>query len=126
MLTIANRTIRAVPFAPYTGAPSPYQGNNSNGIGLEVFVNITNIVNSNTLTVVIEAVDPGSGKVVALLTSATFSSTGIARLIVHPNVPAVANVAAADILGAQFRIRCVHASQTDAMTYGVTANVLFA
>jgi hypothetical protein len=126
MLTQSNRLIRPVPADVYTGAPQAFVGNNPNGIGLELFVNVTAVVNANTLTVVVEAMDPGSGLPLTLLASAAFSTTGIRRLVLHPAITAVANVSAQDVLGAVYRVRCVHGNAADAITYSVSANVLFA
>lgn len=75
--------------------------------GIKVYINITTIGSGNTVTVTIQAVDPGSGNVVALLVSAALASNATTTLTVYPGLTAAANVTANDVLPYTWNIKAV-------------------
>lgn len=92
--------------------------------GAQVILNITDIDPSQSVQLVIEGRDPASGAFYELLTGAPQTAEGVTRLTVHPTVTPVANVSVNDQLPLQWRIRPVHATLTDNVTYSVGVNLL--
>jgi hypothetical protein len=78
------------------------------GLGLLVFINITSVTGS--LTVTIKGVDPTSGATSTILASAALASTGLTVLKVYPGLTAAANLVANDIMPGQAQITSVIAT----------------
>jgi hypothetical protein len=78
------------------------------GIGLMVFINVTAVTGSVTVT--IKNVDPVSGATATVLASAAIAATGLTVLKVYPGLTAAANATANDIIGNQTQIQSVIAT----------------
>lgn len=75
--------------------------------GIKVYVSISTIGSGNTVTVTLQAVDPGSGNVVTLLASTALAANGTTTLTVYPGLTAAANVTANDVLPYTWNIKAV-------------------
>lgn len=76
------------------------------GAGVKVVVDITAVAGTApTLTLIIEYKDPASGKYIALLTSAAFSTISTNELYIYPGAAVVANVSASNVLPKTWRAR---------------------
>ena len=111
--------------AARTATTSSADQTNYNGQAVAVSVNVTVVPGIETLTVTIEAKDPVSGTYTAVLTSTAIVATGMVRLRVGTDITAVANLAAADVLGRTWRVT-VTPSASGSFTYSVGYDVMTA
>ena len=81
-------------------------------------IDATAVTATPALTVTINRVDPVSGKVTALLSSAAIATVSTTVLKVGPLLAASANAVAQDYMPPVFRIDCVH-GDADSITYSV-------
>jgi hypothetical protein len=91
---------------------------NHNGRGVLVFVNVTAVTSSPSVTVAIQEKDPISGTYTAILTSAAITGPGHTVLAVYPGVTVAANVAASHPLPRTWRVAVTHGN-ADSITYSV-------
>lgn len=91
-------------------------------IGLIVVIDCTAVAATPTATFTIEGKDPTSSKYYTILASAGITTTGTTVLRVHPQLTAVANTVAKDLLPAIFRVSVAH-GDTDSITYSVSASI---
>lgn len=75
--------------------------------GIKVYISVSTIGSGNTLTVTLQAVDPGSGNVVTLLASAALATNATTTITVYPGLTAAANVTANDVLPYTWNIKAV-------------------
>ena len=111
--------------AARTATTSSADQTNYNGQAVAVTVNVTAVPGVETVTPSIEAKDPVSGVYTTILTGAAISGTSTVRLRVGTNITAVANLAAADVLGRTWRITMTH-SASGSFTYSVGYDVMTA
>lgn len=95
---------------------------NAYGRGVKVFVNTT-AIGTGSITVAIQAKDPGSGTYVTLLASAAIITNVMTVLTVYPGLAATANVSANDLLPRQWRVS-VTANNANPANYTVGASVI--
>ena len=95
---------------------------NAYGRGVKVFVNTT-AIGTGSITVTIQAKDPGSGAYTTLLASAAIITNTTTVLTVYPGLPATANVSANDVLPRQWRIS-ITANNANPANYSVGASVI--
>jgi hypothetical protein len=112
------------PSAARTATPTPVafdDGTNARQ-GAHIVINVTAIGAAPSVVFNIEAFAPVANAWYPLLTSAAVTATTAVplRLTVNPFITNAANVAASDILPAQWRVRPVHGN-TDSITYSVEA-----
>jgi hypothetical protein len=86
--------------------------------GLILTIDATAVTATPQLTVTINRVDPVSGKVAALLTSAVIATAVTTVLRIGPGLTPAANLVVNDLVPPVFRIDCVHAD-SDSITYSV-------
>jgi hypothetical protein len=92
--------------------------------GLQVGINITAITGAGaSLTVVVEGRDEASGVYFTLLSSAALTATGFTLLTVYPGIAVAANVSASQVLPKTWRVRCVIAGTTPAVTATIGASL---
>ena len=89
-----------------------------NGQNLVVVMDATVDAASAAVTVLIDGLDPASGKWYNILTSAALAAVATTVLRVSPHLTASANLIAKDIVPRTIRIRTTVAD-TDAMTYSI-------
>ena len=95
---------------------------NPYGRGVKVFVNTT-AIGTGSITVAVQAKDPGSGAYATLLASAVIIANGVTVLTVYPGVTVTANVSASDVLPRQWRVS-VTAGNANPANYSVGACVI--
>lgn len=95
---------------------------NPYGRGVKVFVNTT-AIGTGSITVAVQAKDPGSGAYATLLASAAIITNGVTVLTVYPGVTVTANVSASDVLPRQWRVS-VTAGNANPANYSVGACVI--
>lgn len=95
-------------------------------IGSGQFVVDVTAVSGTTpvLVVIIEGLDPTSGKYIPLLTSANITTVSTVVLHVGPGLPATAGVSANAILTRNFRVRFTITGTTPSFTFSVGASVV--
>lgn len=98
-----------------TASPNPviYGAPDDTG-GLVVVIDIT-AANAGGVILTIEGVDRASQKTWVILTSASFASTGTRVLRVSPNIIAVANLIAQDVIPQEVIIRVAHGDANPAV-----------
>ena len=115
----ANLVVQAIGATVTQNSPdllNPY------GRGVKVFVNTT-AIGTGSITVTIQAKDPGSGSYATLLASAAIVTNATGVYTVYPGLDAVANVSANDILPRQWRVS-VTANNANPANYTVGACVI--
>lgn len=90
--------------------------------GLIVFVNISAINLTPSVTFTIEGKDH-VGNYFTILASAAKTGTGAFQMFVHPDITAAANVSAAAMVPRTFRVNVTH-GDTDSMTYSIQAQLV--
>ena len=95
---------------------------NPYGRGVKVIVNVT-AIGTGSITVSIQAKDPGSGAYVTLLSSAAIIANGVVVLTVYPGLAVTLNVSANDILSKTWRVAVV-ANNANPANYSVGASVI--
>lgn len=85
-----------------------------------VVINMTAVTATGTVTFKIEGVDPLTQSVYPILTSTALAAVAVTVLRVHPNLPAVTNLTAQDILPPLVRVTATHGNAVS-MTYSATA-----
>lgn len=95
---------------------------NPYGRGVKVFVNVS-AIGTGSITVAVQAKDPGSGAYATLLASAAIITNGVTVLTVYPGVTVTANVSASDVLPRQWRVS-VTAGNANPANYSVGACVI--
>ena len=111
--------------AARTTTTSSADQTNYNGQAVAVTLNITAVPGGDTVTLSIEAKDPVSGAYTAILTGSAEAGTATRRYRVGTNIAAVANLAAADVLGRTWRATVTH-SAAGSFTYSVGYDVMTA
>lgn len=89
--------------------------------GCHVYLNVTAVPGTDTVSLVIEAKDDVSGAYETLITGAARSTTGLDAFTVYPGVTETANVDISDPLPDVYRIRVVHSAATP-FTYSVNVS----
>jgi hypothetical protein len=117
-LTSTNLTGTAFAATARTATGNSGDLDNGNAKGVVVFVNVTAVTDTPSVTFAIQAKDPVSGAYVALLTSAAITATGTTMLTVYPGVTAAANVSASAVLPKTWRVLATH-GDADSITYSV-------
>lgn len=119
-----NETGVALALAARTATTSSANLINRNCAGIRVFINVTALVDTPSITVSIEEKDPISGNYVALLTSAAITTTGQkTTLVIYPGLTAAANVVASSVLPRDFRITVTH-GDADSITYSICYSLI--
>ena len=95
---------------------------NYNGVGIVVTLDMT-VVGTGSVTVTINYKDPASGKYILLLSGAAITTNSTNKYVVHPSIPAVANVSAQTHTGRTLQI-VVTANNANAATYSVGYTLL--
>jgi len=95
---------------------------NSNGKGVVVFLNMTN-VGTGSVTPHIQGKDTASGNYYDILVGTAITTNAFAIYHVYPSIAAIANVAVSDVLTRTWRVQVV-ANNANATTYTVSASVL--
>ena len=113
-----------VNLAVYTTPPAPRLIENVGGRGILVVVNLLTPPDSNSLTVIIEGLDPISGKFYPLLTSNPLATEGLTVLKVYPGLNEIDGLKANSPIGKNVRIRCVHENEEKSMCYGISATLV--
>lgn len=90
------------------GTTTGTDADSSHGSGLIVFVNITAVTGS--LTVTIQGKDVVSGQYYTILASAALTGTGLTVLKIYPSLTAAANLVANDVVPTVYRITAVVAT----------------
>lgn len=91
---------------------------NYNGRGVLVFVDVTAVTATPSITVAIEGKDPVSGKYFTLLTGAALTAVSTQLLVVYPGVTETANADVATPLPRTWRVNVTHAD-ADSITYSI-------
>lgn len=91
---------------------------NYNGRGVLVFVDVTAVTATPSITVAIEGKDPVSGKYFSLLTGAALTAVSTQLLVVYPGVTETANADVATPLPRTWRVNVTHAD-ADSITYSI-------
>jgi len=94
----------------------------SSGTGVVITLDVTAGA-TLSLTTVIQRKDPASGKYVTLLTSAAVTGVSTNTYKVHPDLTAVTNLVANDVLTGTFRVVVTHGNATSC-TYTVGYSVV--
>ena len=81
-----------------SGTTSQPYAHNEMARGIKVFVNVSALGGSGTLTVTLKGVDQFTGNSYTILASTAIASTGLTVLTVYPGLTASSNVAANDCL----------------------------
>lgn len=97
---------------------------NTGARGVKVYLNISAIGASVTVTVTIQGKDPVSGSYYTILASAAKSATGLTVLTVYPGLTASANVVASDVLPRTWNVIAVVADTTGTPTFTVSCSYL--
>lgn len=108
------------PSVARTVTPDAVSVQNDSYGSLVVVLDITAVVSTPSLVVTIDGQDPASGKWYNILTSAAKTGTGTTALRVSPNIAAVTNLIAQDILPEFVRVTVTHGNANSA-TYTVGA-----
>jgi hypothetical protein len=95
---------------------------NTDARGVKVFVNTT-AIGTGSITVTIQAKDPGSGAYTTLLASAVIVTNTTGVYTVYPGITAAANVSASDVLPRQWRI-AVTANNANPANYTIGASLI--
>lgn len=105
------------------GQSADFTADNDSPLGIAQFVVDVTAVAGTTpaLTVIIEGLDPVSGKYFPLLTSAALNATGTTVLRVGPGLPVTANLSANDIMPKQYRVRYTITGTTPSFTFSIGA-----
>lgn len=88
--------------------------------GASVFIDITAVSGSPSITVTIQGRDPASGKFLNILESSALSGVGTTVLTVYPGIAETANESANTVLPRKWRVS-VSAGNADLITYSVGA-----
>lgn len=91
---------------------------NTQCLGGLVFIDITAVSGSPSLTFTLKGQDPASNKTYTILASSALVGTGTTVLRVHPDLTAAANTIAKDILPHQCLLT-VAVGTADSVTYSV-------
>ena len=122
----AKKSVTLLASAARTATPTAdsLTRNDPNALGVHVIVDVTASAATPSVVVTIEGQDPASGKWYALLTSAAFTGSTETRVLkVYPGITVAANLSAADVLPASWRVVLTHAD-ADSITYSVGANII--
>lgn len=88
------------------------------GAGIRVFINVTAITDTPSITAKIQGVAP-DGTAYDLLTSAAIVATGLTVLTIYPGATVAANVTLSLPAPRRFKVVMTH-SDADSITYSVT------
>jgi hypothetical protein len=106
-------TLTAVGLGTVNGADQSHPS----GRGLHLVVDVTAITGTGpSITVVIEAKDPASGKYYTILSSTALNAVATTVLKVYPGLVVAANTSANDVLPATWRVRYVIAGTSPVVT----------
>lgn len=117
------RSVAVLPSAARTATPNQQQVNLApRGAGqgsLAVVINMSAVTATGTVTFKIEGIDPATGTAYPILTSAALAAVAVTVLRVHPNLPAVTNLTAQDMVPPVIRVTATHGNGVS-MTYSAT------
>lgn len=113
-----NHTGTALASAARTATTNSSDLTNYDARGVRVWVNVTAVTDTPSITVSIQDKDPISGTYTSILTSAAITGVSLTRLTVYPGMTAAANVAASEPLPRTWRVAATHAD-ADSITYSV-------
>lgn len=106
--------------AARTASENSQDFENMQGGGLKLVIDVTAITLTPSVVFTIQGKDTVSGKYYTLLASAAIVGVGTTVLTIHPDMTAVANVTAKDVLPRDWRVIAV-AGDADSITYSVGA-----
>jgi hypothetical protein len=109
-----------IPSAVYAATQNSIDLGNLGAAGLVVVIDVTAVPGTDTVTFTIQGKDKVSGKYYTLLASTALVATGTVRLRVHPDLTAVDNAAASDLVPDCWRVLATHSAATN-FTYSVGA-----
>ena len=115
---MTNKNGTALASAARTATTDSADLSNPDGRGVWVVLDVTAITATPSLTVLIQAKDPASGKYVTLLTGAAVATVSTTTYVVYPGITETANVDVSAPVPKTFRIRVTHAD-ADSATYSV-------
>lgn len=118
-----TNTITVFPSAARTAAPTPFTFVNKFHKGVHVFIDVTAVTDTPSITVFIQGFNAVSNDWYTLLQSAAITAIGNTLLRVEPAVTDEANLVEGAQLPRQFRIALTHAD-ADSITYSIGANLL--
>ena len=102
------------------GAGTTTSDQYSHARGLLLFIDITAVGGTPTLTVTLQGKSP-TGVYYTILASAALSATGLTVLKVYPALTAAANAAANDVIPEVYRVSAVIAGTTPSITATIHA-----
>lgn len=119
----SNQDLTILASAARTATVDSADQTNVNGRGLHVFVDVTAVTATPTITVKIQGKDAVSGTYYDLLEGTALTAVATQTLKVYPGLTAVLNEDENDILPRTWRIRVEH-TDADSITYSVGASVI--
>lgn len=90
--------------------------------GVVVFLDVTSITDTPTITATIQGYDAVSDTWYDILAGSGVSAVGTQRLVVYPGVAETANESASDVLPETWRVEVVH-TDADSITYSLGASM---
>lgn len=96
---------------------------NYNALGVHIAFDLTVVPGGDTVTPILQAKDPVSGKYYDLLVGPALIAAGLVILKLYPGITPSALATASDILPRIWRVRVEH-SAASAFTYSIGANVV--
>lgn len=122
-LTQENRALTILAAAVRAASNNSADQKNRDAVGLHLIIDVTAVPGIDTVTFTIQGKDPLSGKYYTILASAAIVAASTVVLKVYPGLTAAANLAASDILPADWRVAVTHSAATN-FTYSVGAQLV--
>lgn len=114
---MANQTLNAMILTAASANANGTDITNPSGRSAVVVIDITAITGTTpTCVVTVQGKDPISGKYYTILASASLTATGTTVLRIDPSLTAAANLVAADLMPAEFRVIATIGGTTPAVT----------
>lgn len=118
-----NGDVTVFASAARTATPTPYDGVNYTGRGLQLTIDVTAAASTPSTVFTIQGKDAISGKFYTILASAAIVGVGTTILRAYPGLTAAANLVASDILPRSWRVTATHGN-SNSQTYTVGASVI--
>ena len=114
----AKSTTEVYALSARTATPTAITKNTKRAIGMHLVIEVTAASATPSVVVTVDGIDQVSGAAYNLLTSAAITGVSTNVLKIHPDILAVTNIAAGDMLPEQTRVTMTHADG-DSITYSV-------
>lgn len=118
-----NHELTLLASAARTATVSSVDQTNYNCRGVVIFIDVTAIAATPSVTFTIEGKSSLSAEYYTILTSAAVVATGNTVLRAYPGLTAAANTVANDVLPRIWRVTATH-GDADSITYSVSANLI--